>query len=449
MPGANVLVVDDEADVRDIVATGLKVAGFDVSTAPDGHRAVDLIRENTYHGAIIDLFMPGLSGIETAKKVKELAPATEIIICTGKPSLESAIEAIRGCVADYICKPVNAAELRRAVQTALERRKRWSTDEEGGAILAYRSPGEGKEAPSALIGESEGMAKVRKTIAEVGPADVTVLIRGETGTGKDLVAHLIHRASRGTRKGSFVKVNCPAVPESLLESELFGHEPGAFTGATRRKPGRFELAGGGTVFLDEIGAVPIASQAKLLQVIESRQFTRLGGGETVSVEARFLAATNEALEEAMGSGRFRADLFYRLNEFAISLPPLRHRPEDIPLLVAHFLGIYGDRYGRTGLELSPEAMRLLVEYRWPGNVRQLESVVKRVALTGSEDYIRQDLHMDPVAAGDSGNRMRETEAKTVLAALEEARWNQRRAAKILGISYSALRRRMAKYDIKP
>jgi DNA-binding NtrC family response regulator len=453
MPTGSVLIVDDEPDVREIVAAGLSFAGFAVFAAPNGRVAIELARQNEFHVAIVDLSMPGLSGMDTARRLRELTPDTEIIICTGRPSLETAIESIRENVFDYILKPVTSAELRRAVQSAIERyRSKRSRDQE--ARFPAGAPGAASQQtpPSVLVGETQSMAQVRRLIGEVAPSDMTVLIRGETGTGKDLVAHLIHRSSRHAANGSFVKVNCPAIPETLLESELFGHEMGAFTGAQRRKPGRFELAGQGTVFLDEIGAIPISAQAKLLQAIETRQFTRLGGAETICVDARFVAATNEPLEQFIESGEFRPDLFYRLNEFCIHLPPLRHRPQDIPLLVRHFLCKHGPQGDAEPLQISPPTMSLLLSYSWPGNVRELETVVKRFTLTRSETSIQDAVcpTSERQAASFPGNgKMRETEIQTILSALESAKWNQRRASEILGISYSALRRRMAKYDIKP
>jgi transcriptional regulator with PAS, ATPase and Fis domain len=274
------------------------------------------------------------------------------------------------------------------------------------------------------------------------------LIRGESGTGKDIVARLIHEADG--RDGSFVKINCPTIPEALLESELFGHEPGAFTGAERRKPGRFELAAGGTIFLDEIGEIPGGVQSKLLQAIEHKQFTRLGGGATINTDARIVAATNAPLEDMIVERRFRSDLFYRLNQYAIELPPLRERSEDVPLLIDHFLQIYGVKHARPDLTLSPAMMSRLVRYSWPGNVRELEAVMHRFVLTGREDAIESAMERKPERARKDSplGELRQSEIRTLMAALTEARWNQRQAAGILGISYSSLRRRVKKYNLK-
>jgi transcriptional regulator with GAF, ATPase, and Fis domain len=303
-----------------------------------------------------------------------------------------------------------------------------------------------------LVGESQAIALVRQQIAEVTPTNMTVLIRGESGTGKGVVAKMIHESSARGSQGALVKINCPAIPETLLESELFGHEAGAFTDAKGRKPGRFELAHGGSVFLDEIGEIPPNIQVKLLQVIEHKEFQRIGGSSTIHVDARILAATNASLEQMIAAGQFRADLFYRLNEYCIHLPPLRERVEDIPLLVQHFLNLYGEEFGRSGLSLSSELMALLMRAPWYGNVRELESVIRRYALTGREESIRALLCPGAGERRSGGGVERETlrqsEIQAIMSALTEARWNQRRAAATLGISYSALRRRIEKYGLK-
>jgi two-component system NtrC family response regulator len=275
---------------------------------------------------------------------------------------------------------------------------------------------------------------------------MTVLIAGESGTGKEVVARAIHSMSRRSQKGSLIKINCPAVPELLLESELFGHEAGAFTGAVERKPGRLELAVGGTAFLDEIGEMPLVVQAKLLQVLEHKQFTRLGGTDTLSVDVRFVAATNTPLLEQINAKKFRKDLYFRLNQYVIHIPPLRERVEDIPVLVDHFLSKYAPMYSREKLSVSESTMAGLIRYSWPGNVRELESVIQCYALTGREEAIQEKL------AGHPGNEApqlpgtyRQCEKQLILSTLVEVKWNRRRAAEILGMSYNTLRRRFAAY----
>lgn len=304
-------------------------------------------------------------------------------------------------------------------------------------------------AARALVGESACIEEVRRQIAEVAPTDMTVLLDGETGTGKDVAAQLIHEMSSRAKRGTLIKINCPAVPGELLESELFGHEAGAFTGAGKRKPGRFELAGGGSVFLNEISQVPLMVQGKLLEVLEHKEFARLGGKETIHLDTRILAATNTSLEQMMESGRFRADLYFRLNQYIIHMPPLRERVEDIPLLVDHFLKKYGPIYRHEGLAVSSEMISFLVQYPWPGNVRELESAIRRYALTAREESIHTSLLQQPPssAEGPAGGTYRENEKKIIMAALAKARWNRRRAAEILGISYNTVRRRIAQYKL--
>ncbi len=453
----HVLVIDDEPGIREVFADCLERAGFQVSTVSSGTAALELAVRETFSVALVDLNMPGISGMETLRRLKELAADLEVVILTGHATVETSIEAMHEHVFDYLRKPIDMKLLTRTVQRAVERRQlvldnrrllhelenERSSLKQQVAVLER-----GLSASSALVGESAAIGKVRQAISEVAPSHMTVLIRGESGTGKDVVARLLHEVSG--RSGSFVKINCPAVPEALLESELFGHESGAFTGANRRKPGRFELAGDGTVFLDEIGSIPSTVQAKLLQVVEHRQFTRVGGGETIRVGARIVCATNAPLERMIEEGDFRLDLFYRLNEYVVELPSLRKRSEDIPMLVQHFLREAGDQESGGARPMSPELISRLVRHHWPGNVRELKAVVARYALTGREESIEGTLgSTDTLPQRESSHQsLRDTEIRTILAALVESRWNQRKAAKLLGMSYSALRRRIAKYDLK-
>ena len=474
---APILVVDDEPNVRQTLADILAGHGFDAKTAESGMQAVEMIRRETFECAVVDLVMPGMSGMETLVQIKEISPDVEVIILTGQPTLESTIQAVREHVFDYLTKPVLSFTLVNAVTRAVERRRLVQQNRdlvnqlqvERGKLqrefaAAKRALEQRLSESPIFIGVSEQMHQVRRFIAEVAPSDMTVLIRGESGTGKDVVSQLIHESSGREGTGAFVKINCPAIPETLLESELFGHEAGAFTGAERRKPGRFELAVGGTIFLDEIGEIPPSLQVKLLQVIEHKQFTRLGGKENINVDTRILAATNAQLEHMIARSQFRSDLFYRLNEYSIFLPPLRQRTEDIPALVKHFLHEYGERYAHPDMEVTTQTMSMLMRYPWPGNVRELKAVVKFYAFTGREDSIKESLNQagaDTAAVSvaavmpstepapdTASTRLRETEIRTIMAALMETKWNQRQAAKILGISYSSLRRRIDKYDLK-
>ena len=462
MASDKVLVVDDEMAMCKALSEFFTNFGYEVATAHDGAAAIEMAKKSAYSVAIVDLVMPGMSGMETVRLLKEIDPDIEVILFTGYPSLESSLDAIRQQVFDYICKPTDMEILQRVVQHAAERRRliienrellrqlKIERDHLKQEVTVVKRVIERRiEESCSLVGKSEAIRKIRHFVAQVAPSDITVLIQGETGTGKDLVARLIHESS-GRDPNSFVKINCPAIPETLLESELFGYESGAFTGAVKRKLGRFELASGGMIFLDEIGELPMTIQGKLLQAIEHKEFVRLGSGETIRVDVRIVAATNAEIEKMVAQGRFRPDIFYRLNEYSIKVPPLRRRSEDIPLLAQHFLNLYGNMYGRPDLKISSETMAILVLHRWPGNVRELESVIRRFTLDGDEDSVRQSLESSRGRDDSStvAGTLRDTEIRTIFSVLAKTRWNQCKAAQILGISYSSLRRRIAKYDLK-
>lgn len=459
----DILIIDDEPSVRNVVTDYLSKNGFNVDAAVDGKNGLELISRKEYDVAIVDLLMPGISGIELIHKIKALCPDTEIIVHTGQATLDTAIEAIRSQTFDYICKPAKMSVLTRSVQHAAERRFLIIQNRKLIHKLENERNGLQKEVMASkqaieqhllsspeFVGESKNIAYVRHMISEVALSDMTVLIRGESGTGKDVVARLIHRWSGRIDTGNFVKINCPAISETLLESEMFGHEKGSFTGAIKRKPGRFEFAAGGTIFLDEIGSIPPSVQAKLLQVIEHKQFTRLGGNETIEVDARIISSTNAHLEKMISNGEFRTDLFYRIEQFAITLPPLRERREDIPLLAEHFLYHYCSKYGNTDITIPPEMMSLLVEHDWPGNVRQLKAVIGRFALNGNIKALEEAVAhwRGNMKESQSLSSLSENEIKSIMAALTETSWNRRKAAKLLRISYSTLRRKIDKYNIR-
>jgi len=456
-----VLVVDDDVEVCELLSTMLTCIGFEVITANNHAAALETANRGVFAVAIVDLNMPGRSGMETVEMLKRIDPDIEVIIFTGYPTLESSLDAIHSQVFDYICKPADMRTMQRAVQRASERRQlilenrnlmqeleveRNRLSEEVRA--AKRAIEQRIEESRLLVGQSKAIKQIRHFVAQVAPSDMTAFIHGESGTGKEVVARLIHEMS-GRDPNAFVKINCPAIPEALLESELFGHESGAFTGAERRKPGRFELASGGTIFLDEIGDLPLTLQAKLLQVIEHRRFTRLGGTNTIKVDVRIIAATNAPIEKMVAERRFRADVFYRLNEYAIEMPPLRERKEDIPLLVQHFLELYAGKYGHNGIKISPETETLLVQHQWPGNIRELKTAIRRIALEGTEDSVLESLKtvLVQTALIKCADAVCDTEAEIIRNALSEARWNRRQAARVLGMSYSSLRRRIDKYKL--
>jgi len=463
IPQEKVLVVDDERKVCQFLLEMFTRVGFDVHTVNNGASALDLAKKDNYAVAMVDLKMPGLTGIETIQGLKEIAPDLEVIIYTGFPSLDTSIDAIHHQVFDYITKPADRDTLVRAVEHAAERRRliianrdlmqRLKTERDrlrDEVISAKRVIERSLEESNSLTGNSEAIRRVRHLVARVAPSDLTVLILGESGTGKDVVARLIHESS-GRGANVFLKVNCPAIPETLLESELFGHEPGAFTGAETRKPGRFDLAAGGTIFLDEIADLPIKLQSKLLQVIEHKRFTRLGGTETVKADVRIIAATNRPITTLVSEGKFRADLFYRLDEFAIDMPPLRERREDILPLANHFWKIYGEKYNSRDIKIPDKTMSLLVQQRWLGNVRELKTFVKRFALGDDEKPLGEFLETNArsrLRSSEVTDALRDTEIGAILAALIETNWNRRKAAKLLDISYSSLRRRIAKYNLQ-
>jgi len=463
MASTSVLVIDDEPSVLGVLKATLTRAGFDVVGLPDGASSIEAARKTTFHAAIVDLNMPGLSGLETVRLLREVDPDMEFIVLTGDVTLESALSACHEHVFDFLCKPVNFDLLIMTVKNAAERRnlliqnreliKQLEKERDGlkrEVVEAQKVLGHHFTTAARLVGESPAIAQVRRAIVEVANSDMTVLVRGESGTGKNIVAQAIHELSDRNKKGQLVKINCPTIPETLIESELFGHETGAFTGADRRKPGRLELSGKGTIFLDEIGDLPLSMQAKLLQVIEQKQFQRVGGRETISIDARIIAATNAPLEEMIVAGRFRTDLFYRLNQLSIVIPPLRERPMDIPALIHHFIKKECERNGIEERVLSEEMMSRLIQYEWPGNVRELKAVIDRFCLTGREDSILEVFGQKAAKTVDNRiqSKLHDTEVRLIVSALTKARWNQRKAAMDLGISYSALRRRIEKHRLK-
>lgn len=456
-----ILVVENEPSVCDEITTVLGGAGFSTKVVHDGESALEAVRNPVFEVAIMDLGLPGMSGIETSLELKRTTPTLEIILLSDLQTLEASHETQNRPFFDFLFKPIRPEILVNVVQQAIERRN--LALENGKLISQIESGFMGQDKKTAredelpndscfstaiFVGESRDVLPIKQMVLHVAPTDVTVLVRGESGTGKEVIARLIHDLSGRNRTGDFVKINCPSIPDTLLESELFGHEAGAFTGASRKKPGRIEIAGNGTIFLDEIGDLSLSSQAKLLQILESKEYNRVGGTDLFKINARIIAATNAPLESMIATGRFRSDLFFRLNQFVIHLPPLRERTEDIPLLVDYFLSRCENKKVNGGI--SPSVLSKLVRYDWPGNVRELKSLVDRYVITGDECQILDLLHMntDDSGAISSVNKIGEAEAELIQSVLIEERWNQRRAAQRLGIGYSALRRRIGKYKLK-
>jgi len=452
-----ILVVDDEAEVRSLLAQCLGQAGFDVVTAADGEEALARMRGDRPAAVLLDLTMPRLGGLQALPEMKRIAPDTPIIICTAHSDVATAVSAMRLGAYDYLTKPFDLELVRASARRAVERHHLRARIEElesqgDGAWLAER------------MGQSAAVARVIRQVAQVAQSRYTVLVQGETGTGKELIARAIHRQSPRAN-GPFVVVDCGAIPETLMESELFGYERGAFTGAMRKKEGQFQLAQGGTLFLDEIGNVPLLAQAKLLRVIEEREIYALGGGRPMPVDVRIIAASNLPFEEEIKAGRFRSDLFYRLSEFTIALPPLRERREDILPLAQRFLAEAGMELRHPLRGLSESAMQMLVGHDWPGNVRELKNVVRKAVLLGGDVITPDELPaLQPgrpttQAAGalpvgtDLSLRevaelaVREAEGRAIRLALESVKGNKSRAARLLRTDYTTLHAKMKRYGI--
>ncbi|RKY60358.1 MAG: hypothetical protein DRP94_00795 [Candidatus Latescibacterota bacterium] len=439
---AKILVVEDEPKMAFLLEAELNDAGHRATSVTDGREAVRRVEREHFDIVITDLRMEGMDGIEVLERVKGLDPQTEVVLITAYATAQTAVEAMKKGAYDYIIKPFDIEELKLLIKKIEEKQGLLYEN----ALLQEKARREGL----LVGGRSPAMRKVLELIDKVAPTDATVLVLGESGTGKELVARRIHHTSP-RRDKPLVAVHCATFPENLLESELFGYERGAFTGANRRKVGHFEYADGGTIFLDEVGELPASVQAKLLRFLQERQFTRLGGVEPVRVDVRVIAATNRDLEREVREGRFREDLFYRLNVFPIELPPLRERREDIPLLVEHFLR----QRNRPPDVVSPEAMEALLAYDWPGNVRELENVIERALILAGEGRITPDLlpFGRPKAGAkvelpDEGVNLEEVERELITQALEKAGWNKAKAAKLLGITRRRLYSRMEALGIR-
>ncbi|GIV15045.1 MAG: acetoacetate metabolism regulatory protein AtoC [Armatimonadota bacterium] len=382
------LIVEDQSSHRRVLEAHFS-KHYHVLTAEHGARALEIASEQPVHLVIIDLILPGaLNGMEVLQKIREMHPNAMAIMITAHPTVRTAVQAMKDGAVDYIEKPIDLDELKAKVDKAAEQYRQ----KEEAAQQSQPQPASAALDLRGIVGNSEAMQKVYDMIQKVAASNATVLIRGESGTGKELVAKAIHHNS-SRAKGPFIAVSCAALPETLLESELFGHEKNAFTGATAQKPGRFELAHKGTLFLDEIAEVTPAIQVKLLRVLQEHEFERLGGTKTIKVDVRLIAATNKDLEEMVRKNAFREDLYYRLHVIEIYLPPLRERKEDIPLLVEHFLKRYSGENGKRIKSVAPEAMDILMKYRWPGNVRELENTIERAVVLAESnvDVLTTDL----------------------------------------------------------
>jgi two-component system response regulator PilR (NtrC family) len=456
-----ILIVDDEKSMRDVLAIMLKRAGYAVTEAADGEEAIGHIQKDIFDLVITDLRMPTIDGLDVLKAVKDASPGTVVLMMTAYASPESAVEAMKRGAFDYVTKPFQIDEVQLIIRNALEQRRLSSEN----TLLKRELAGQATF--SQLIGHSESMQRVFDMIKKVADSRSNVLICGESGTGKELVARAIHYHSCRSQF-PFVAINCSALPETLLESELFGHMKGSFTGAVCNKAGLFEVAGGGTIFLDEIADTTPAMQVKLLRVIQEREFRRVGGTRDVKVDVRIVAATNKELEKAVADGSFREDLFYRLDVIPIHLPPLRMRSGDIPLLAQHFLEKFAKANGKPTPTLTQEALRLLIEHEWRGNVRELENLIERaVAFTNGTAIGGEELggwlnrpgsasaSNTPVAPSDLPPDGLDLEAlisgiekDLLLKALERAKWVKKKAARLLHLNTRSFRYRLEKYAIK-
>ena len=447
-----ILIVDDEPSIRKVLTAHLNKSGYDIVTAADGGEAIALMGRDLFHAVVSDLRMPVVDGMALLHWITGNQPGLPLIMITAHGTVDTAVEALKNGAFDYITKPFDAEELRGVIVKAL------ATEERNARRLSDETTGK-----FAIVGKSTGMRDLFGLIEKVAPSPTTVLITGESGTGKELVARALHNQSDRC-DGPFIQINCGAIPENLFEAELFGYERGAFTGAVTSKPGRFELADGGSLFLDEVGELPKEMQVKILRALQERRIDRVGGVQSTDVDVRVIAATNVDLQQAVHDGFFREDLYYRLNVIPIHLPPLRDRVDDIPLLIEHFLRRFNDRLGKNIARVSPESLAALLEYGWPGNIRELENLMERSVLLSEQATLELDdlpgLRNGPanlVEADDLDELGLKEYVRVHTVKLERARigrvlkvedGNVTRAARRLGISRKSLQTKMKDYGLR-
>jgi len=466
-----ILIVDDDKSIRYSLKRMLEEK-YSIFAAQNGEEALDRVKKSPPDLIIMDIKMPGRNGIDVLKEIRSIDPKALVIIMTAYGTTETAIEAMKYGAFDYILKPFPIPQIKGLVEKALALRKVMKEE----VIYAPLAATEGEE--ERIVGSSPKMQEIYKIVGQIAPSDVTVLLRGESGTGKELFARAIYQHSARSNL-PFLPVNCAAIPDTLLESELFGHEKGSFTGATSRRIGKLEQCQGGTIFLDEIGDMSLSTQAKLLRVLQEKSFERLGGMETIKVDIRLIVATNKNLEEAILNGKFREDLYYRLNVVSITIPPLRERKEDLPDLVSYFLKKFNRELKRGMVGITPAAMGKITSYGWPGNVRQLENVLKRAMVLCQGEWILEDQLLfekgwekrevkeelskknvedlldalfeelsSTLASSPDSDMISSLERGLILRALQRTKGNQVQAAQLLGINRSTLRSKMERYHIK-
>ena len=460
-----ILVADDAEGIRSYLANMLEIKGYDVDTVEDGRRALALLEGGAAPDVIIlDVMMPGIDGIETLRRIREFDEEVPVVMLSAVGKAGTIVQAMELGAIDYLNKPFEEDELEATLNKVLEKKALERERDDLVTDLNY--------APNTLVWASEPMQKIHEILVQIAETDVTVLIQGESGVGKEIVARTAHDVSSRSHN-PFVKVNCAALPEQLLESELFGYEKGAFTGAFSRKPGRFELADKGSIFLDEIGEMSPGLQAKLLQVLQDRQFTRLGGNREITVDVRIICSTNRRLEKMVKEGTFREDLFFRLNVVNVSIQPLRERREEIPALVEMFTRRYSQRYNRRYVTLSDQLVRAFETYRFPGNVRELENIIRRVVVLESENSVLEEIGIRGRGVSEIGSQLeqlieeidasageiplrevgrmasQEAERATISHVLEHTHWNRKQAARILGVSYKTLMQKIRYCGLDP
>jgi len=452
--GQRVLIVDDEAGIRDSLDTLLTLEGFEVDTAVDGNAGLDQLARHAYDLMLLDLALPGESGIDLLPRIKGLVPEMPVILITAYGTVGNVVDAIRAGASNFIQKPWDNEKLLADIRSAIGLNRAEEQVKQLKRTLRQRVSFEN------IVGKSEPMLRLFDLVAQVAPSRSTVLIQGESGTGKELIAKAIH-AHSPRRDKPFIPVNTGAVPSELLESTLFGHERGAFTSAVAAKKGLFEVADGGTLFLDEIGTMQMDMQAKILRVLQDKRFMHVGGTQEIQVDVRIVAATNVNLQQAVKEGRFREDLFYRLNVISLDLPPLRSRKEDIPLLANHYLKFYAEENGFPQSELAPDALRMLMDYEWPGNVRELENAMERGVVLSNGPLLTPEL-LPPQIRGNSYstnlleqrpdaslfNVMEEIERRIIADRLERCNWNQTEAAEYFRIPLSTLNQKIKRLSIE-
>ena len=441
-----ILIVDDEPSVRESLFNWFREDGYECGVARDAYDALTKLSEKSWDIVLLDIKMPGMDGLELQKRIREINSDIIIIMMTAYASVDTAVISLKEGAYDYVVKPFNPDDLSHLIQNVSEKIRLRSENKQLRQSIQQMSR------IDAIIGESEQMKHVMELVSTVSKSDSTVVIRGESGTGKEVIARAIHSCSNRCFF-PIVPVNCGALAESLLESELFGHEKGAFTGAQSRRKGKFEMADHGTLFLDEIGNISPKMQMELLRVLESKQFTRVGGNQTVTVDIRLICATNKNLEKAIEEGTFRDDLYYRINVFTIVLPPLRERRADIPLLARHFIQKYATVMNKPVCDLTPEAVELLTGYPWPGNVRELENAVERAMVVGKPPAITPadlpvQLFSQKTEEDPALESLENMERRHILQVLKKTAWNITQAAEILSIDRVTLYNKIKKYELR-